>query len=240
MDHLDDALLARFLDGEASPLDRRSWESHLRECVPCAAAMTELRANAQQLRNLMGASDVEVPAMAISPAGSAGPWRRFVTPAAVAAFLAFLVISPTRAWIASSIRTATSRLWDRGEATPPELAVTPRETNDANEVRVGVPLSGDVLTIRLASRQVSGRMTIEVVSVRTAYAEVVNGDVEELVVAEGLFIRNGVTSTSSYRVGVPERLSTVTLQVGDEAERTFLVQSAGVSWIVELGPIPNE
>lgn len=159
--------------------------------------------------------------------------------AAVIAFLALVTISPTRAWVVTSFRMVTSFFGDRGEV-PIDQPALVLDAPTENQVRVGVPLSGEELTIRLASRQSSGRMTIEVVSGSNAFAEIVDGDVEELVVSDGLFIRNQSGSTSSYRVGVPLAVSTVTLRVGDEGDRRFSVKSLGVSWVVDLGALPNE
>lgn len=62
-DHVDDGVLLRWIDGEASDLERRAMEVHLAECADCTRQLSALQAAAQSVhRVLTRVLDVEAPA----------------------------------------------------------------------------------------------------------------------------------------------------------------------------------
>lgn len=234
--HMDDELLARFLDAELSVREREMCEEHLRLCTPCADAITALRRDADRLREVIRRGDGPVPSLPVptSVTRKVSSWklRTTVMAASAAALLVALSNSPTRAWILDTFDQVASRLLDR-RAEP--LAVEPTaEPEPTNEFNVSIPFTDDLLAVRVVSRQQSGDITFRVAEGAEAYARVVNGGGEELVVTDELRILNITGSTSSYIITVPVQTSTVELQIGGEPVLRYQVNEIGQSWSIDL------
>lgn len=236
--HVDDEFLARFLDSELSRREREEWEAHAGVCPECRDAAAALRHAAGRFTDTIVKADVDVPLLHLPIRREASFWtrRNIAIAAGVAGILLTLSISPTRAWISSSLADVRDRLWDRDRVSFVEEGGTPGPAAAPNAVRVSIPLSRNVLSIQVAARQQSGSMTFHVVEGRGAFAEIVDGGPEELVVADGLRVLNVAQSTSSYVITVPVHVSRVTLRIGDDVESQYDVSEAGQSWVVDFDP----
>lgn len=202
---------------------------------------------AAALSALLAASDaaprpVAFPADRVARAARHGVQvRRLRIAAATALLLAGAGVPPVRAWIVDSVRSIWSRV--AGAARPvarPDTAVAPAAPGAGTMGSVTIPV-GDAFTLRVASRQAAGAITIETFEGPSASATVTGErDAAELVVLpDGLRIVNARGGSAGYLLRVPASIGRVTLLIGRETPRVFRPDSAGQRWVVELGALRN-
>ena len=198
-----------------------------------------------RLGALLAATDeaprrVAFPAEQVARAQARGVMVRRLRIAAVAAlFLAAVGVPPVRAWIVDSARAFWVALGHpmRTEAVTPSVPSGP--PNAAAVGAVSIPV-GESFVLRIATRQASGTLTIQVVADSLASATVMGErDAAELVIMpDGLRFVNQPASTAGYVLKVPASVTKLTVQIGREAPRT-LRPSADQHWTIDLGARRN-
>lgn len=234
--HLDDCTMARFLDDELQGADLSAVQAHVGTCGDCQTAVDRLRSASRSVRQQLVATDVAVPALQVPSRAVRPPRASRLLYAAIAAGLLFAVgITPVRAWVMGAVGEIGGRLFGESEAVVSDQ-LDPVSIEEPNRVSVSVPVVGNVVRIRLMSRQRRGRLTLAVGEANQAVAEVENGRDERLILSDGLVIANDATSTANYRIIVPANVI-VEIVIANETARRFEVTNAFTPR--ELNLMPN-
>ncbi len=243
--HLEDGDVIRLLDGECPPEETREFDSHLGTCDECRHKMDELTLLSRQFGSALELADEPAAsgeANAPQVIGTIRPsearvhwtrWRITRAAAAIALIVAAVAASPARAWLVERWHDLKSLVVgspvEQPETTP--VSVLPGEPASV----VTFTPTGSDFTLRFAHAQSGGTLYLTVEATASASAGIVDGDgTEEIVVlSDGFQIRNRATSSASYRVRLPNRLSTITLQIGD-------IEDLVLDLAAETGPISQE
>jgi anti-sigma factor RsiW len=222
--HVEDGALVRYLDGEEAG-ERPDVAAHLEGCDRCAARMAELARAADTLATALRAADVPV------PHGRPRSRRGLRVAAALLVIVGVGGSSrPVRAWILERAEALWGVVTGRTEAAPaPAAPVPPRSASVAF-----VPTGND-FTLEVTGHQEDGVLQIETVGGDTAVAVVRGGSGgEDLVVLPStLRIVNRPTSTASYLIRVPARLTRVRVLVGAGTPRDY--HPGGAPLEIDLG-----
>ena len=199
----------------------------------------QLERRAARLSALLRAADVS-PSAAVYPADRiAGATRRVVLmrrlriAAAAALLMAGLGVPPVRAWIAGSVRTIWTRVMGGGRT-----AAAPAPAPSRPEAAMGtITVSpSPEFTLRVATRQAAGELTILVTDSASVSATVVgHPDAADLTVfPDGIRIANGRRTTAGYQLRVPLSVSRLVVRVGRETPVIFHPTASGQRYVVAL------
>ena len=243
--HLEDGDVIRLLDGECSPEETGLLRPHLERCDECRHKLDELTLLSRQFSSALELADAPAPpeeTTAPQVIGTIRPspprqhwtrWRVTRAAAAIALLAAALTATPARAWLVQRWHDLKS-LAMGAPVEQPEVTPPPAQPVEPGSVITFTP-AGPQFTLRVAHTQPGGTLYLTVDATASASAGIVGGDGSEeiVVMSDGFQIRNRATSTASYRVRLPNHLSTITVHIGDREELVLDLAA-------ETGPISRE
>lgn len=211
-EHVDDAAIVRYLDGEGDAADRERLESHVATCVRCRAALEELRAASRRVSRWLPLADEppETGPEVVPLLSRQRSMPAFVRAAAVLALLIVglsLAIGPVRARLADWLGL------DRAPATTTEERAVPSIPDEAGGVRISFVPEGARFTLSFESSASSGTVTITPVDVARVTGEVTRGEAELQTLPDGLVVRGASGEDVHYRLEVPRTLERVEVRV---------------------------
>jgi hypothetical protein len=252
--HLADDELLRFIDGEDDPL-QPAWAEHVSSCARCSREVQLLRGNAGVVREWLDRAAFEhslPPRQPVRAADrtsrrdSTAPQRdstaprrgrQSVAPWLRAAAVLVLLASPVaaipalRQWLVGTV----SELRDTPDMLP---AAMPQEQSAApgpTAIRF-VPVVG-TFAVDLDAVQASGVLVIRHGAGHEAVLQQTGtGEVEPVISATSLRVRNESGSTASFHLQLPVTVNRVVIRVAGAHIRTVdaAALAAGVS--IDLGP----
>ncbi|MGH7500601.1 MAG: hypothetical protein ACREL7_02475 [Longimicrobiales bacterium] len=207
----DDALLVRYIDGEASADERALVESVSAGDPTVAARLAQLEERTKAARAALAQADIAAPAaLAAFKPGAArsnighSMWLRA---ALVVGLLgaAALAVPPVRAWVLDVLQRDMSP--DVSDSVPGAPV-----TIDSVMIFFDVPPE---FTIELDAAQRDGQVTVRIADVDQATAELrtPGGTESFFVVPEGLRIINGDISTAEYEIVLPRSVREVRVRI---------------------------
>lgn len=245
--HPSDGALLRQLDGQLNPSAMHRMETHLSGCEACRERRQSLQAAAATaagyLRSLPshGAEAASARASALAALRTAESararvgrrWRAWAAAAAMASLVILsLGVDPLRAWVLGLLGVEPS---GAGVATDARGVRLPPATVGAEGSIVSFRPGGATFELVVRAPQSSGEVLVRRAGAESVTAQVVGADAEELLVLpSGLRIENGVTSTASYRLALPEGVDRIVVRIGDEAPRVMPVDAAGGERTISL------
>jgi hypothetical protein len=215
----DDALLVRYIDGEASEDERAQVEAAAAADPAMAERLARLEQRTRALSDTLGKADIATPDSlrsydATRTRRDAGPSRLlraalFLGLAAAAA----MMVPPVRAWVIDVLQ----RTPPRDEASAPAPALV---TIDTVAIFFDAPPE---FLIELEAAQRGGRLIVRIADVDQATAELrtPGGTESFFVVPEGLRIVNGDVSTAEYEIALPRSVREVRVRVPGSADVTY-------------------
>lgn len=214
-DHVDDAAIVRYLDGELDAAGRELLETHLASCGRCRHALDELRAASRRISRWLPLADEPPESSAgVVPMRSSRPrLPAFVRAAALLALVAglSLAIGPVRARLAD---------WIGLDGSPAVTTIEKRTGSAASVEERGLRISfvpvGDRFTLSFEPSASSGTLTLTPVEALRVAGKVVDGDAELQTLPDGLVVRNASGPDAAYRVEVPRSLDRVEVRVDGE------------------------
>lgn len=245
-EHLGEEDLARLLDDEVHAEERLEWEGHLESCDDCSHRLEELGDVAQWLHEHVAVLDDGLAPNDLARARALTSIRARARPSKgvsryggnavrIAAMIAVLLtagfsVRPVRAWISDHVE----RIVGRFETAP--LIDLPESTLDAQGALVTFSPTEAVFRLELGNPQATGVLTIELLEVEQASAQVVAGDGETLAVfPAGLWIENQPGSSASYRVQLPAGfIRAVVVIAADEVIATPAIEGVPQTIVLRL------
>lgn len=181
-----------------------------------------------------GAPRAGFPAERVARAARRGAMgRRLRIAAAAAVLLTGFGVPPVRAWIVGHVRT----MWTRVTAPPARFVPvnTPAPIPSSTMGAVSVPAGSD-FTLRIATRQTDGELTVLVTDTRAVSASISGHreGAELTVFPDGIRIANTRATTSGYELHVPASVTRLVIQIGREPARTFHPARVGDHWAISL------
>lgn len=228
-----DGTLLRRLDGAQSAAESDEVARHLKRCGACRARLRELGSRDRAVRRWIIEHDPEPPPRAayrleepMPPARSRGPsGSTWAVAATVLLALAGVALAGT----------VLGRILDEGRApAEPETVFTPAPEERAAATSF-VPV-GSELVISFATPETGGRLTIHPTADSTVTLSVPSGEVELVVEAGTVRVRNAATASGAYRLWVPPSLRTVRLRVPGVGEEVVDVAGLDAARTVPLAP----
>jgi anti-sigma-K factor RskA len=217
----DDAELVRYLDGELSPIERARVERDIAADTAVASRLAALRQRTAGLQALLAHGDPHMEAPRVLLAHRARAPRAATLLRAAAIVLAVLalgmLVPPVRAWVAASFARIAGSAPPSGEATP--LTASP---SAAGALRITFAVHGDAFQVAVDYPQAEGTISIRRTAATTdegaqrGAAEIHGAaDADMLVLPGVLRIRNQPGDRASYSVVLPERVTDVTIRIGN-------------------------
>ena len=231
-DHINDAELIRYLDGELTAVDRAAIDAS----PEATARLNELRKRSARMTALLqtanpDANEVKHSAERILPQihnvkrqrlSMSVPMR---VAAAVALLLGFgMVIPPVRAQIVDLVGQAAATVGLTRESTETAEPVTPAP---AQPVTPAVSVRFDVTadTFDITHALTAGTLVIQHWDEIRGLAEATSADAEFLVASRGVRIMNATTTDAIYTIKLPARANTVRIQSTGKPTRFVVLSS---------------
>jgi hypothetical protein len=234
-DHINDAELIRYLDGELTAVDKAAIDAS----PEATARLNQLRKRSARMSALLqtanpDADEVTHSAERIRPQmhpvkrqrlSMSAPMR---VAAAITLLLGFgMVIPPVRAQIVDWVRQAAATVGFTTESTAPTEPVTPAPVQPAPEPVVpAVTVHFDVTadTFDITHSLTAGTLVIQRWVEIRGLAESTRADAEFVFVPRGVRITSATTADAVYTIKLPARASTVRIQSAGKPTR-FVVLS---------------
>lgn len=231
--HLEDGQLIRYIDGEVSSDERRSWEHHLASCRRCRTDVEVLRDQSATITEWLTRADFERPArdeVVFSGAAPPAPvTRRHGVPARTPARRPRLSLTDGVAWLKAAaivllvaaplVAISPAREWvaDRlGLAGTEQSALTGVMESavelDATEAVVRFAPAPGGFRVTVSTAQERGAITLGRVGPGEEALFEVSGDAprpEAVVSARGIRIDNEPSATASYTLLLPPEVTAV-------------------------------
>jgi hypothetical protein len=219
--HLSDADLLRILDGEPPLSAVQDVVAHVRACAACAARADLLRERRRRLAKLLADGDAPVPALPAADELLARARRRrlharpALRAAAVLLLAGTLAAQPAvRRWVGAQWQRVTGGAFTSVVRAVPVVAPGIPEGGAPGTVLAFEPGPGP-FTIRFDALPTAGTLTVVGDAGSWATAERVSGaNLELLVMAHGLHVRNVRGAAASYLVRVPRSVKRVHVRFG--------------------------
>jgi hypothetical protein len=241
--HLDDGALLRLLDGEASAAERDGFATHVEACALCQGRRGLLAGWSEGASELLARSDAAPRGFARAPARPLArvPWTMWAAAAAGVLLVGGTVASaaPLRTWVIGRLVALEQVLHFPARPRPIERRPAEQAAPPAASTPVGAVSftpEGDVLLVRIATRQVAGSLVLEASTTPTASA-VVRGQGEHeavVVLPDELKIANTPASRATYRLTLPARLARVVVVIGSELPLSLAPVPPGESRVFDL------
>lgn len=234
--HPDEGELVRYLDGELAPHEGEEVKGHVERCDACALDLDLMQRASASFREELAEDVIQVP-NPINPTRLR--WRALGTPWKVAATIAILLplsatVRPVRAFMVTGWASVIEGLrFGRSEPAPVSDSVSVSTTAAVITFSPQEP----VFAVDVASWQDLGSMVIQFVPRGAASAQISpSGGPEVIMVVpnRGLRIDNQASSTSNYRVTLPETLDSVYVSVNGERIAVITPEAVGDSVRVSL------
>lgn len=237
--HPDAGQLVRYIDGELLGDESSTVEAHVSACADCTRRVEQLRRRSAALHRMLGEleRDTDSPRDAVRPRSTrfALNWRTLAAAAVLLVVGVGATVKPLRAWIVNR----SQALWELvvGSGSPEAPFPTPPPEASGPEGSVSFAPTGDLLTIEIATRQRSGTVTVEAVGGSSVSVELAGGSGQGdiTVLPTGVRIANALSTTASYRIGVPVRMRRVILVIAGDTVISAVPRAVGDAWDVNVG-----
>lgn len=253
--HVSEADLVRYIDGELTVAERARVAEHLLGCRGCAAELESLRSARDGFAALLAGSPVEeldsarramtfaalqaaaeesAPAPDIAPRREAPGVRtalRLLRAAAVGAVLlgGALVYPPSRAAVADLFNAAVDRAERIAGIEQPVAEQRIRLTGTG----IGYIPRSETFVVEIESRQNSGALVLGVASGASVNATAHGGHeiVDLVILPGGMRIANTSEATSDYAVSLPQTLRQVRVIIPGEEDLVLTMNELSSSWV---------
>lgn len=248
--HLRADELLRFIDNDATPLERSQFSSHLLACTRCADEAGAVREDAALFAATLRAAawEDELPARpsfaaivaARQARASAGvvplrrAWRGVPAWARAAAVLLVVAgpVAAVPAWRDWLVQTLTGGADVTDSAVAPQVQAAPEGAG----TRVGFVPAGPTFTVQFDAAQAAGELRISLAaSASEGTLAMENAASEEPIYsASTLRIRNSSVSAATYVLALPQSVRTVRVRVGEADVRTVGAEEIAGGVVVPL------